>query len=84
MNIKQDIVSFLATSGWTATRLAREAGVAPPQLTRLLSGERDGLHSKTVERLWPFLYGDRRPAPSLTPAPAQPLTPATAQAGPAA
>ncbi|WP_424450063.1 helix-turn-helix domain-containing protein [Pseudodesulfovibrio tunisiensis] len=56
MQIKQLIQKTLAERGWTATKLAREAGVAPPVITRILSGERKGLHSTTIEKLWPFLF----------------------------
>lgn len=61
MNIKTDIEQFLRDTGWNAHRLAQESEVAAPIITRLLSGERKGVHSKTLERLWPFLYGDKRP-----------------------
>lgn len=64
MNIKQEIQNALERLGWTATKLANEAGVAPPVLTRFLSGDRDGIHSKTLEKLWPFIYGDKRPKPT--------------------
>lgn len=57
MNIKKDIEKFLAANGWTASRLAQEAGVPIPVVTRLLSGERKGLHSDTVQKLWPFIHG---------------------------
>ena len=28
---------------------------------RLIRGERRGANSRTIERLWPFLYGDKQP-----------------------
>ncbi|MFW5970493.1 MAG: helix-turn-helix domain-containing protein [Desulfovermiculus sp.] len=58
MDIKQDIKQYLKESGWSASRLAREAGVATPVITRLMTGERKGIHSQTLSKLWPFLYGD--------------------------
>jgi len=61
MNIERDIRDCLERNGWTPTELARRAGVAPPTITRILTQERYGLHSKTIERLWPFLYGDKQP-----------------------
>lgn len=62
MNIKSDLKKLLAESGWTVLRLASEAGVSKDSLYRLLRGERGGVNSTTLEKLWPFLYGDRRPA----------------------
>jgi DNA-binding Xre family transcriptional regulator len=61
MNIREQIEKALLQHGWTATRLAREAGIAPPVITRFLSGERSGLHSSTLEKLWPYICGDKRP-----------------------
>lgn len=69
MNLKEDFSKFFQETGWSACRLAREAGVKSVQaITRIQSGEREGLHSKNLAKLWPFLYGDKRPLP----APAQP------------
>jgi DNA-binding Xre family transcriptional regulator len=62
MDIKQDIKQYLEVSGWSASRLAREAGVATPVITRLMTGERKGVHSQTLSKLWPFLYGDINPS----------------------
>lgn len=61
MNIKEDIKKFLDETGWTASRLAQESGVSIPVITRLLSGERKGLHSDTVAKVWPFLHGNLHP-----------------------
>lgn len=63
MDIPTDIREFLTVSGWTAKRLAVEAGVEPSTITRLVRGERQGVNSRTLDKLWPFLYGDRRPVP---------------------
>jgi DNA-binding Xre family transcriptional regulator len=67
MNIKADLKNVLAESGWSASRLAAAAGVSAPVVTRFLSGARAGLHSSTLEKLWPFIYGDKRPNPEQAP-----------------
>lgn len=58
MNIKHEIQSFLDRSGWTVSRLAREAKVPVPVLHRLKTGEREGMTLRTYEKLRPFLYGE--------------------------
>jgi DNA-binding Xre family transcriptional regulator len=63
MNIKHDIQTMLTEAGWPAARLAEVAGVPAPVITRLLSGKRKGLHTSTLCKLWPYVYGDKRPAP---------------------
>ncbi|WP_319764467.1 helix-turn-helix transcriptional regulator [Maridesulfovibrio sp.] len=63
MNIKEDLKKFLEDTGWTAAKLANEANISAPVITRFLSGARKGLHSSTLEKLWPYLYGDKRPKP---------------------
>jgi len=62
MNIAEEIQNFLEETGWSASRLAREAGLGGVQsLTRLLAGTRKSIHTKTLEKLWPFLYGEKHP-----------------------
>jgi DNA-binding Xre family transcriptional regulator len=61
MDIQNDIKKYLENRRCSASYLAKQAGVAPPIITRILSGERKGVHSKTLERLWPFLYEDNTP-----------------------
>jgi transcriptional regulator with XRE-family HTH domain len=61
MNIKDDIQRFLKCTGMSAAGLARQAGISAPVITRILSGERKGLHSSTLEKLSPFLYGPDSP-----------------------
>lgn len=62
MNLKEDLNIFFQETGWSACRLAREAKVKSVQaITRIQSGERSGMHSKNLAKLWPFLYGDKRP-----------------------
>jgi len=60
MNIQQDIRQFLEKTGWSAYRLANESGVNKDVIYRLVRGDRRGANSRTIERLWPFLYSDRR------------------------
>lgn len=62
MNITHDLVQFFAETKWTQTRLAKEAGIHIVSLNRLTRGHRKGCSSATLEKLWPFLYGDKRPA----------------------
>jgi plasmid maintenance system antidote protein VapI len=61
MNITEDINNFLRLSGWSIHRLAKASGVDPGNLNRVVHGKQ-GLNSKSVERLWPYLYGDKRPS----------------------
>lgn len=61
MNIRTDLIAFLHKTGWTATELARAAHIAPPVVTRLIKGTRRGIHTKTFEKLYPFLYGEKHP-----------------------
>ena len=58
MSIQNDIKHVLAESGWTQQRLAAESGVNPCGLSKLLN--RKGKLS-IVERIWPYIYGDKRP-----------------------
>lgn len=68
MNLANDIRSCLSARDWTPSVLAREAGIKSVQaITRVLSGERQGMHSKNLQKLLPFLY----PA-SANPNPARP------------
>jgi transcriptional regulator with XRE-family HTH domain len=65
MNLAQDIQSCLRSRGWTPAVLAREAGVKSVQaITRVLKGEREGMHSKNLLKLAPFLYGSNSPTDS--------------------
>ena len=60
MNIQQDIRNFLERTGWSAYRLARESGVNKDVIYRLVRGDRQGANSRTIERLWPFLYSEHQ------------------------
>ena len=61
MNIKSDIKKVLAESGMSVTELARLSDVNQSILSRFVNGKQKGLHSDTLEKLWPFIYGDKRP-----------------------
>lgn len=61
MNIKADIKAYLEATGMSAAALAKQVDVAPPVITRILTGERSGCHSSTLEKLWPVLYGPGSP-----------------------
>lgn len=54
MNLVEKIQACLDARGWKATKLANEAGVPIPCITRVLSGERQGMHSKNLMKLQPF------------------------------
>lgn len=59
MDIQHEIKTFLERSGWNTARLAREAGLAFPIVSRLKSGERKNLTMRTYKKLEPFLCGDQ-------------------------
>ena len=59
MDIRKDLLNFLNFSGWNPNRLAMEARVSKDVIYRLVRGERNGVNSRTLEKLWPFLYGDQ-------------------------
>ena len=71
MNMKQDIKTLLAEVGWSPLNLAAAAGVSKDSIYRLLNGSRKGGNSTTLEKLYPFLYGDKRPAPKPEAAPSK-------------
>jgi len=61
MNLRQDLTSLVRLDGWSASRLSKESGVRVNIITRFIKGERKEMRSGTLEKLWPFLYGPRRP-----------------------
>lgn len=61
MDIKLDIETCLERLGWTSYRLAKESKVNLSVIRRVLRGQRTGLNSATLSRLWPFLYGTAAP-----------------------
>lgn len=54
MNLKESIESCLRQRNWKPSRLARESGVKLNSITRVLNGERQGVHSRNMEKLMPF------------------------------
>ena len=64
MNIREDIINLLNESGWSQTALALESGVPQSTLSKILTGVSKGVHSSTLEKLWPYLYGEKRPSPA--------------------
>lgn len=61
MKLKKDVETMLAESGWNIPRLIAESGANKDSVYRLLNGTRDGVNSSTLEKMWPFIYGDKRP-----------------------
>lgn len=57
MSIQKDIKKMLAESGWTQKQLAEAAGVNQCALSKMLN--RDG--GSILERIHPFIYGEKRP-----------------------
>lgn len=55
MNLKDEITKCLARNGWKPSRLAAEAGVPQPVISRIMTGRRRGVHSETLFKLRPFL-----------------------------
>lgn len=47
---------------FTRTDLARLSGVDQASLSRFCAGKH-GLSGVYIERLWPYLYGEKRPRP---------------------
>lgn len=58
MNIQTDVKIMLKESGWSQGRLAREAELNPSALSKFM-GRDEG--KAIAERLWPYIYGDKRP-----------------------
>ncbi|WP_424450080.1 helix-turn-helix domain-containing protein [Pseudodesulfovibrio tunisiensis] len=52
---------MLTESGWSQTNLARASQVPQSTISKILNGASKGIHSSTLEKLWPYLYGDQRP-----------------------
>lgn len=51
MNLKIEITSFLADTGMSRNALAKRAGVSHNSISRLISGERKGVHSTTADKI---------------------------------
>lgn len=61
MKIKTDIKHMLDETGLNLSDLGRLSGVNQSILSRFINGHQAGLNSKTLEKLWPYVYGDKRP-----------------------
>lgn len=60
--LRIDIESLTQEVGWSITRLARKSGVDQASLSRFCNGT-SGLSGGNIEKLWPYIYGARRPEP---------------------
>lgn len=58
MNIKAELEKVLERTGWSPSRLAREADITPSMVSKLLLGQRQGMHMKTFLKLQPFFLGE--------------------------
>ncbi|EHJ49549.1 hypothetical protein DFW101_3553 [Solidesulfovibrio carbinoliphilus subsp. oakridgensis] len=69
-----DIINDLRAvkvSGISDSEIARRTGIPQATIWRLLNEPSASPSYRTIKKLWPFLYGDRRPAPAPdSPAPA--------------
>lgn len=65
---RNDVRGFLESSGWSKNKLSSLAGVDWKVINRFTEeGSSVGLNSETIEKLWPFIYGDKRPNPEQPP-----------------
>ncbi|MBI9080858.1 MAG: helix-turn-helix domain-containing protein [Pseudodesulfovibrio sp.] len=62
MKIRSDLKKMLFDTGWSQTHLAKRSDVSQSAISKLLSGK--AVRSDTLEKLWPFIYGDQRPTKS--------------------
>lgn len=61
---RQDVRDVVDSPGMSINRLATDAGVEWAVVKRFLSAkQRTGINASTLERLWPFIYGEKRPLP---------------------
>lgn len=60
-NIRRDLGRFTKDTGHSLNWLANASGVEQGSLSRFSRGVQKGLRGETVERIWPFLYGPKRP-----------------------
>lgn len=61
MDIARSIKKFLKVSGWNVYQLAQRTGVPASSLYRLINGQRKSIRTDTLEKLWPYLFGDKSP-----------------------
>lgn len=65
MDIINDLKA-LRESGLSESEIARRCHVPQATIWRLLNVEDSRPSYKTIQRIWPVLYGDRLPAPVQT------------------
>jgi predicted transcriptional regulator len=58
MNIKTELEKVLQRTGWTPSRLAQEVGITPSMVSKILLGQRQGMHMRTFLKLQPYFLGD--------------------------
>jgi lambda repressor-like predicted transcriptional regulator len=58
--LRGEVRAICRVKGWSMTRLARASGVDQASLSRFLSGSA-GLKGDSIEKLWPFVFGECRP-----------------------
>lgn len=58
---REDLNKFLDETGWSACRLAREAGLATQTITRVSRGPRKRLGVSAALAVAPFMFGSLRP-----------------------
>lgn len=62
--LRNDVREILAIPGMSMNKLATEAGIEWGVLKRFTAqGSSAGISFSTAEKLWPFIYGDKRPRP---------------------
>jgi transcriptional regulator with XRE-family HTH domain len=62
--VREDLRGLLAEAGWSQSRLSKESGVSQGCISRFLSDEEAGMNYRSFQRLWPYIYGEKRPAPA--------------------
>lgn len=63
IQLRKDIEALVdSIQGFTRTDLARLSGVDQASLSRFCAGKH-GLSGAYIEKLWPYLYGNKRPKP---------------------
>ncbi|TVM35636.1 helix-turn-helix domain-containing protein [Oceanidesulfovibrio marinus] len=61
---REDLRGMLIETGWSQSRLSKEAGVSQGCISRFLSDEGAGMNLRSFDRLCPYIYGSQRPAPA--------------------
>lgn len=61
---REDLRDATLTPGSNRHAIAKKAGVDWASIERFLTNERKALSGKTIEKLWPFVYGEQKSNPS--------------------